>query len=315
MNARRSSPLVPLLVAICALVSNTANGEVDLADSIQRHDGQYHLQTGATTLVVDPAVGARVADLRHAEHSLLTERGDELNAWGSVFWPSPQSDWGWPPLPALDHQPYETQERDGALVLTSEVDERFGYQLRKTYRPGETPDSVIIDYRLYNRGESTRRVAPWEITRVPAGGLAFFPRGEGPMISGQFHPLAVEEIDGMVWFDYDASRVLEGNNKLMTDGREGWLAHVLDGYLLLKQFPEVPLEDNAPDEGEVEIFAADNHRYVELEQQGPLTELAPGEHLDWRVRWYVQKLPEEMTAEPGSETLVRHVRGILGSPL
>jgi len=36
---------------------------------------------------------------------LTDDKVDSLN-WGSTFWPSPQSDWDWPPPAAIDNEPY-----------------------------------------------------------------------------------------------------------------------------------------------------------------------------------------------------------------
>ncbi len=271
---------------------------------------RYLLTHGQVQLLIAPAEGGRIASARHAGQEMLVTE-DQHSTWGNVFWTSPQSDWGWPPLPELDSDAYAVAWDGDALVLTSAVAAQLPYQVRKRYSASRRDNEIVVEYRLYNRGADTRRVAPWEITRVAASGLAFFPKGDSDFISGPFQDLPVEVIEGVVWFDYRPERILPGHHKLMTDGAEGWLAWVNDGYLLLKLFDDVPVAYNAPGEGEVEIFANEDRRYIELEQQGPYTELAPDEYVDWRVRWLIVPLPAGFDAVPGDSRLLQWVRTLI----
>ncbi|NJM14075.1 MAG: hypothetical protein HC896_00595 [Bacteroidales bacterium] len=36
---------------------------------------------------------------------------------------------------------------------------------------------INIEYTIYNMGSSTKDLAAWEVTRVPAAGITFFPQG------------------------------------------------------------------------------------------------------------------------------------------
>jgi hypothetical protein len=42
-----------------------------------------------------------------------------------------------------------------------------------------------------------------------------------------------------------------------------------------------------------------------------MTKLAPGEHLEWEVRWHTRTLPTNIPAGMGSDALVSYVRGTL----
>jgi hypothetical protein len=91
--------------------------------------------------------------------------------------------------------------------------------------------------------------------------------------------------------------------KHSADGAGGWLAHVAGSTLLVKTFSDVPADKQAPaPEAEIAIYAAP--RYVELEPQGPYTQLMPGESLTWSVRWIVQRLSLDARAEVGNAALV-----------
>ncbi|MDQ2077329.1 DUF4380 domain-containing protein [Marinimicrobium sp. ABcell2] len=280
--------------------------------SIQSDGNQYRLRHGHLDLEIVPEVGGRIGSVQYRGQEVLleTDRNEGLN-WGNVLWPSPQSDWGWPPEPVLDHKPYEVELSGDALTLISGVAPETGYQFVKTYGFDTHADALVIDYQIHNRSREKRTVAAWEITRVPPSGLALFPTGDTKAISGQFKPLPTQSSHGITWYLYEPERI-DGDHKLMTDGAEGWLAYINEGVALIKQFPDVPAELNAPGEGEIEIYTNAAKTYIEIEQQGPLTQLAPGEVLDWQVRWYVRSVPENISAEVGDEALVAWIRELLG---
>ena len=102
----------------------------------------------------------------------------------------------------------------------------------------------------------------------------------------------------------------------MTDGAEGWLAYAGDDYLLVKVFEDVPAEMNAPGEGEIELYAGGEGAYIELEQQGYLTTLMPGEALEWRVVWALESLarePDRYQLTERARALAGGVRALLGN--
>ncbi len=270
--------------------------------------GPINLTQGPLEVVITPDIGGRIASVRFGGEELLIDpsRTDDM-MWGNVLWPSPQSNWGWPPLSVLDEEPYQVQQEDGAWVLTSLVEPSTGYQFVKRYRLESEPLALVIDYQIHNRGNRDHLVAPWEVTRVPPSGLAFFPKGKSNFISGIFNPLPVRNVGRIIWYEY-RPELLNGGHKLMTDGSEGWLAYVNNGLALIKQFPDVPAPLNAPGEGEIEIYTNPEKTLIEVEQQGPLTRLAPGESLSWQVRWLVRPVPTELEVEVGNIELADWVR-------
>ena len=44
-----------------------------------------------------------------AARNLLSEPAADAGNYGSTFWPSPQTAWGWPPLAEIDHGPYRAE--------------------------------------------------------------------------------------------------------------------------------------------------------------------------------------------------------------
>jgi hypothetical protein len=266
--------------------------------AIVKEGDAYRLTQGSMSATITPLIGGRVASFQYngREMLLTPEQSDNL-LWGSVLWSGPQQDWGWPPLPTLDSEPYKVVELNDRLTLTSDVDPKLGYQFTKSYGFDEETGEFLLDYTIHNKGTETRELAAWEVTRVPAEGVVFFPTGETEGVTGGMNPLPIERRGSITWFEYDPDK-LEGDHKLMIDGAGGWMAHVSDGYLFLKQFEDVPVEKNVEGEAEIHVYTDPTKTYIELEQQGPVTVLQPGESLNWQVRWSVKPWAEG--AEPAA---------------
>ncbi|HYP88351.1 MAG TPA: DUF4380 domain-containing protein, partial [Polyangiaceae bacterium] len=143
--------------------------------------------------------------------------------------------------------------------------------------------------------------APWEITRLPATGLAFWPTGGAPFGPT---PLANEAAFGHTWCDPSKTT---GEAKLFADGAGGYLAYLLGDRLLIKQFQDQPASAAAPGEAEIEVYANPGHDYIELENQGAYGTLAPGATTTWQVVWYVRQLPAGITPGAASQDLVAFV--------
>lgn len=284
-------------------VANTSEG---VPIEVVRHKN-FVLRFGEHALEVDPADGGRIIAFSLAEKSVLASREESPEAYGSSFWPSPQSDWGWPPPPAFDEAPWQASADEGALLLTSGTDEKLA--LSATQRIFAVPEKgvFVIEHTLVNRGSAPRKVAPWQNTRVRPRGLTFFPSTAAPIADS---PLALRPENGVAWFAHDPAAHDKGV-KGFSDGAEGWLAHVDGELLFIKAFPDVPREAQAPKEAEIEIYVDGAGRFVEIEQQGPYMQLAPGTSSTWPVRWHLSRLPPGLSAARGSPELVAHVRAIV----
>lgn len=281
---------------------------------IREQDGQYLFQLENQQLAVDPAIGGRITSLTIAGNNFLT--GPEVNDfnWGSTFWPSPQSVWHWPPSAELDNKPYAVMATaTNRLKMVSQPDPQTGLVLTKEIAASDDPASYILRYMLVNQSPISQGVAPWEVTRVHTDGVTFFPKGDGDMRGGLL-PLTTVS-DGIAWFTYVAAKLpTQGDRQLYTDGAEGWMAHINGRVILIKTFPDVPLEKNAPKEGEIELFVSDvkpGKSYQEIEHQGNYTQLSPGDSLIWEVTWYLRELPEDLDVTSGNNLLVDYVRSVI----
>lgn len=310
MQARAAAPAAGGGGAGSLPMSVAGTAAARSAGMIMENAGVYSFELGRRRLDVDAAHGARVTRFGLDEHNLLT--GPEIDAlnYGSTFWPSPQQRWGWPPVPELDSEPYEPLPAAGAVTFESKPGARAKIRVTKRVSAIAADGGVSITYTLANTDDASVAWAPWEITRVAAGGLSFFPSGPGGPVSSQ---LPVVEQAGITWYQHDPGAIGDEGQKFSADGAEGWLAHVAGRLLFVKRFTDVPPAMQAPaPEAEIALYAA--KQYVEIEPQGPYAQLMPAEERSWMVRWYVTELPEDVSAELGSSALVELVRKLVAQP-
>lgn len=268
--------------------------------------GKYVLEFDGLMLEVDPRVGARIGTFSLEGKNVLTGSEIDSNNWGSTFWPSPQQRWNWPPVPEIDTEPYTSSIVDNAIVLTSAAGTRARVRVTKRLRADRARRAIEIEYALENTDSATAQWAPWEISRVAAGGITFFPTGDTKVSTN----LPVAQVGTVSWYQHDPNALGNLGQKFSGDGRGGWLAHVAGRLLFLKTFTDVPPNMQAPaPEAEIEIYAA--AKYVELEPQGVYTTLAPGERLQWSVRWYLRQLPDDVAAAVGNAALVEFAQSLV----
>ena len=154
----------------------------------------------------------------------------------------------------------------------------------------------IIQYTIINESSETRKVATWEITRVPnEGGLIFF---EAPVDS--IWPAGLmnfQQAFEAAWYQPDEA---SENRKVNADG-QGWLAYCSNGLLLVKRFEDLNPSQPAPNEAEIQVYVNRGKTYIELESQGAYTTLQPNGQLTWTVRWYLQ--PCDAEPQPSASLL------------
>ena len=273
----------------------------------EKADGIYEIKVADVTLGIDASWGARIVSLRKGNQEVLTPATVHPENFGSTLWLSPQT-WEWPPYPVLDQKPYQVKARKKTIRFTSEPDPASGFQMSKTFSVSRRNQSIQVDYRITNISEKERKLAPWEVTRVRAGGISFFPTGEPGGYSKS--NLSTAEREGITWFTYKPDLVT-GHQKMFRSGSEGWLAHVNDGLIFIKQFPDIRVGQEAPREAEVEIYANKERTYLELENQGVYQTLLPGETVLWTVTWYLREIPSSVTPFEGNPKLVDLARTIV----
>jgi len=244
-------------------------------------DDKYSVSADGVTLIVDAAHGGKILSYKLGDEEVLNQ-GRFPNSFGSTFWTSPQSEWNWPPVAEYDTKPFTAEIQDGDLVLTGDKSERFGYRVRKRISANPESGAIEITYTILNESGETRQVAPWEISRVPNGGVLFFEAPEvEPANNMAGLPFTFEQ--GAAWYVMDEAHE---NRKINADG-SGWLAFANGKLLFIKMFQDLKAGEAAPAEAEIQIYVNPGKTFVEVEEQGPYTTLQPGESVDWTVCWYL----------------------------
>lgn len=264
----------------------------------------FTLTYGPLKAVIDATNGGKLSGLYWMGENFISDTSVHADNWGNSLWPSPQSAWGWPPSKQLDKLPYMVLTDTGYVYLKSQKDSLLGLVFFKKYSINTKDTSLVITYTILNASEEPRKVAPWEITRVAPGGLTYFPAGEfkwkGELSEHMFN------IDSITWFDYKAKPIPSGVPKLFASGKEGWMAQVNKNKLLVKKFPDILVEQYAPGEAEVELYANPDGSYIEIEQQGAYTEIAPGSTITYEVVFYARKMPQGVSSwQKGDPKLVQ----------
>jgi len=290
-------------LALCFL----ANGQ---AVTPQEQDGKYYFQVANVYFEVDPSYGARITSFQIDSEEILwgsAYPGDYL--WGSTLWQSPQSEWNWPPSVMLDQDPYSGGIAGDSIALRSDVDITYSHLVfRKVFTASLSDTSVSIAYTMINKGSSANSFSAWEVTRVPAGGISFFPKGEGNVtgaLAGQ-----TELINDVVWYEQEDSD--PAGQKFFCDGAEGWSAHVNDDrQLFVKKFENAPATGNAPGENEIELYYSGPTSNIELENQSAYGSIAVDDSVRWMMKWYLRNLPADIETQTGNSTLVNYARSIV----
>jgi hypothetical protein len=274
----------------------------------------YHFGWGDVIFEVDAMVGGRGSKLSLSGADLImteamaahADGGLDPTTWGSVFWTSPRSAWTpvtWPPPPNIDNAPYTGMISGTHAVFSGMADTSIGVSMAKDYSVDGTSGWITIAYTI--KATKAQKAAPWEVSRVPRGGMAFF-----PVASVTKGPLTITQTGSsptMVWFDDAAMTATSPNgDKLYADGSGGWTAYVRNGNLFLKKFTDIPASAQPTGEGEIDVYPGNG--FLEFEVQGPYTMINASGTLPWSIQWKVVKVPSNVTISAGSSSLVTFVQ-------
>ena len=287
-----------LLLTLCSNQRSSVNVKVD--------NSVYVFCFGDNTFSVSAQTGGRIISYTCKGKELLTSSSVHSVNYGATLWPSPQSNWGWPPYPGLDTDPYEAVLKGDTLLLVSRRDSASGYLFRKKFYMTPEDGSVNIVYSITNISKTPKSVAAWDVCRT-SGGTGFFPVDETPasLPSSNLTGVAVE--NGILWYSFNPELITK-SQKLFSTAKEGWLAHVRDGLLFIKTFPDIPISALPPKQGEVEIYANEKGLYIELENHGKYTTLQPGETLVYPQKWYLRAIKEPAAHDKLLQTVYKTIK-------
>ena len=266
----------------------TSVGSVPPSVTNYNNEGVYTLSVCNNTLSVSSKQGGRILSSTYNGREILVPSSVHQENYGATLWPSPQSNWGWPPYPVLDLEAYEgSMNKEGSLVLVSQPDLESGFRFQKKFTPCTADTSFQIEYTISNISSNEKKVAAWDVCRTK-GGVSFFPVGEE--VDLPVSTLKGTSVsNGILWYRFNKDSITEPQ-KLFSTAQEGWLAHLMGDLLFVKNFPNTKVSELPPGQGEVEIFAQEGGLYIELENHGPYTNLKPGEYLTYMEKWYLRKV-------------------------
>ena len=288
--------LVTLLATVVCLTTASA------ANPIIRNLGEskYSIEVGDLFMTINAGGGGKILSFKYKDVEVISQ-STFPESFGSTFWTSPQKEWSWPPVQEFDKQPYTVEEKGNSLVMTSNVSARLKYKIRKEFSVDAKSNAIVVTYSIINDSGETRKVAPWEITRVPNEGLIFFDAPTDQITPADLMPFKSEF--GISWYQTDEANQ---NRKINADGK-GWLAYLNNGLLMVKKFQDLNASQPAPEEAEIQVYVNRGKSYIELESQGAYTELKAGESLDWTVKWFLT--PYEGAAP--SKALLKKVKKLV----
>ena len=286
-----------IIAAVMAVVVSGAVNAQTVSGSV---DDGFQVKAGNVTMTVSAKEGGKIMSYKYDDKEMLSQLRMQ-NQYGSTFWTSPQKEWNWPPVTEFDRAAYtdesDASKRSQSLLLTSQVGRKLPFQIQKLYTPDPKGKFIKVSYTIINKGEETRKVAPWEISRVVADeeGLIFFDAPVEGITPANLIPFKGEA--GASWYNFETGAQ---NRKINADGK-GWLAYAANGLLMIKKFDDLKPSQPAPDEAEIQVYVNQGKTYIELESQGEYKTLAPGGSLTWVVDWYL--IPLKDKAEPSKKLL------------
>lgn len=296
------------------LITGICLSEVVRSQPVSR-DSTYSIKVNNIDMVISAAVGARVISVKLNGNEVLSSKSVHPAFYGSTLWLSPEGKWKGQGV--LDNGGYKVDDYNKVnrfngtdLHLISQKDSLRGFAFEKQFTVSPSDTAIIIRYTITNISKEMQEVAPWEVTRVPAGGLAFFPKGarDTPQSNKMYPLLNISDSMDMIWYPYDSSSL--SPQKLFMNG-EGWVAYVDNRVIFIKSFPVINPKEAAPGEKNVEAYVNRQKTYMELENQGAYTKLEQNGSLNYAVRWYVRKLPDNIKVRVGSPDLINYVHSIL----
>ena len=145
---------------------------------------------------------------------------------------------------------------------------------------------------------------------MPANGITFFSKGD-TTVWGSMASVA-ELLNGCYWYSQSSLTSASSNKKFFSDGK-GWLAHVNNkNILFIKKFDDIRTNSAATGESEVEIYTGANLSYTEIENQGKLSVINPGDSISYHVQWFIKDLPAAIAVNKGNTQLVKYVLQVIG---
>ncbi len=273
----------------------------------------YHLSNGLIEARVVTDIGPRIMDV-HAMRgpNLLYVRESEAGKSGEREWVQ-RGGWRLWIAPERKETTYVADNSpcqadilaDSTLRVTGPPQPTAGIQKQVEVHVSSGEPRLRITSRIKNISDRPLTYAPWSLPVLRPRGRAFVPMDVGP-------PTAFDATRRLLLWSYtkvadpryrlgdrlieiDHARVKpapagqsgrrDDESKIGVDSAQGWAAYWLDGTLFLKRFPH-DAAGQYPDGGAtIEVYSS--KEFLELENLGPLTTIAPGQEIVLPEDWWV----------------------------
>ncbi len=273
----------------------------------------YRLSNGLIEARVVTDVGPRIMDIRpQGGANLLYVRESEAGKSGEAEWVQ-RGGWRLWIAPERRETTYALDNSrctaevvgDDTLRVTGSPQAAAGIQkiIEVSLKPGESRLRLVS--RIKNISDHPLTYAAWSLPVLRPGGRAFVPQDVGSLTAfGAVRRLLLwsyTKIDDPRYhfsdrlIEIDHAKVKpappgqsgrhDDESKIGVDSAQGWAAYLLDGTLLLKRFPH-DTKGSYPDGGAtIEVYSS--NEFLELENLGPLTMIAPGEEIVLPEDWWL----------------------------
>ena len=293
------------LLAIVLIMSTQAAVKIEKTS----YDGWpncYRITNGEVELIVTTDVGPRV--IRYGfvgGQNLFKEFKEQLGKSGEKEWQARGGHrlWFSPEdaklTYALDNGPVKASINNGVIELTQPVEPETGLEKHITIKLAPTGSDVEVIHRINNTGDTLREFAPWALTMMAPGGVAFTgfpPRGKHPEVLAPTNPLvmwAYTDFSDPRWtFTKKYLALRQDPNNPVPQKTGTFNAHTFGAYLLgsdlfIKQTTADPSKQY-PDFGcSFETFT--DNQFLEIETVGPLQHVNRGGSVEHTEHWSLHR--------------------------
>lgn len=252
----------------------------------------YRMTNGKVELIVTTDVGPRVIRYGFVDgQNVFIEVAGQMGGGGESHWVARGGHRLWvapetiPDTYALDNNPVKATVTDDRISLLQSVEPETGLQKEMILEFTPTGD-VKVTHRIQNTGDLTRRMAPWVLSQMAAGGIAiatFPPRGGHSEQLQPTNPLvmwAYTDFSDPRWLLTKHYLVLKQDPRIGAPQKAGFFnEHTRAAYLrgtdlFVKRYTANPLVPYPDFNCSFEVFT--NNEFLELETLGPIVDLLSG---------------------------------------
>jgi hypothetical protein len=200
-----------------------------------------------------------------------------------------------------DNDGLTVEAKTDGVRLRGAVDEETGLRKTMSIQLSSSGPFVLVKHAIENRGNAPVTLSPWAITMMRPGGVGILPqynKSSGPEGMQPNRHFALWPYSrwsdrrlklGEEFVAIKAGAPREGL-KVGYFNFSGWMGYLFDDLFFVKRFG-VRSDEQYTDFGcNSEAFS--NHRVVELQSLGPITELAPKRSVIHTETWEVYKEKE-----------------------